>query len=78
LINKCDCCEYFGEESGPNVQLCKLCGKYLCDGCRWSKKRGEYFLKYWTKGRLPELKKVIDGLSKLPKHLSKWSDCGLS
>ena len=62
----CDCCEWFGEPSGPNVKFCSLCKKYLCDGCRWSKKRAEYFLKYWAK------KLVYDG--ELPRHLRKFAN----
>jgi hypothetical protein len=62
---KCDCCEFFGQEQTGDVQFCKLCNKWFCDGCRYSKRRMEYFLKYQTKTLV---------YNSLPAHLQKYAD----
>jgi hypothetical protein len=61
----CDCCEWFGHGQQPigQIKLCKACNKWFCEGCWYSKKRVQFFLKYMAQ-------KLVYG-GNLPDHLEQ-------
>lgn len=72
-ILKCDCCEWFGQESKGEIKFCRLCNKYFCDACRHSPRRMEYFIQYWLNPKTNRpTKLVFDG--EIPKPLNQYAE----